>query len=138
MRVKSLIDELSRWTPVIVIAVFVVALMGAWTNGSASLFNALAIVVGALALMLLVTRGMRHMGPKESLGFTRNQSWLAYELAGKGGMPRGFYLLGFAGIMTIIVCDFQSPYGKLAFAGFALTVAWLRANIRYPADRSSA
>jgi hypothetical protein len=137
MRVKSLIDELSRWAPAIVIAVWIVALMGAWTKGSASLFNALAIVVGALALVLMVTRGMRHMRPKESLGFTRSQSWLAYELAGKGGMPRGSYVLAFAGILTIIVCDFQSPYGKLAFAGFALAVAWLRAHIRYPADRSS-
>jgi hypothetical protein len=110
--------------------------MGAWTNGSASLFNALAIVVGALALVLLVTRGMRHMRPKESLGFTRNQSLFAYELAGKG-MPRGSYVLGFAGILTIFVCGFQSPYGTLAFAAFALAVAWVRANVRYPADRSS-
>jgi hypothetical protein len=137
MRVKALIDELSRWAPTIVILVLILALVGAWTNGSASLFNALAIVVGALAIVLLVTKGMRHMQPKESLGFTRDQSVIAYELAGKGGMPRGSYVLGFAAILTIFGCGFQSPYGKLAAAGFGLTVAWLRANIRYPADRRS-
>ena len=136
MRVKSAIDELSKWAPVTVIAALAVALIGAWTNGPASLFNALAILVGALALVLLMTRGMRHMRPKESLGFTRNQSVLAYELAGKG-MPRGSYFLGFAGFLTIIVCGFQSPYGTLAFAGYALLVAWIRANARYPADRSA-
>jgi hypothetical protein len=137
MSAKSAIDQLSRWAPAIVIAVLTSAIIGAWTKGSASLFNALAIVVGALALVLLGARGMRHMQPKESLGFTRNQSWLAYEMAGKGGLPRGSYVLGFAAIVTIFMCNFQSPYGKLAAAGFALTIAWLRANIRYPADRRS-
>jgi len=135
MREKSPIDALSRWAPAIVIAVLIISLIGTWTNGSASLFNALAIVVGGLALVLLVTRGMRHMRPKESLGFTRNQSWLAYELSGKG-MPRGSYVLGLAGILTIFACGFRSPYGTLAFAGFALAVAWIRANARYPADHS--
>src|SRR5258708_21750682 len=109
MHGKSPVDELSRWAPAIVIAVLIVALIGAWTNGSASVFNALAIVVGLLALVLLVTRGIRHMRPKESLGFTRKQSVLAYELAGRG-MPRASYVLGFAGILTTIVCGFQSPY----------------------------
>ena len=135
MRAKSAIDELSRWAPAIVIVALIVALIGISTNASASLFNALAIAVGALALVLLVTRGMRHMRPKESLGFARNESVLAYELAGRG-MPRGSYVLGFAGIVTIFVCGFQSPYGMLAFAGFALTVAWVRANASYPADRN--
>jgi hypothetical protein len=135
MRAKSPFDQLTRWTPAIVIVVLIVALMGAWANGSASLFNALAIVVGLLALVLLVTRGMRHMRPKETLGFTRKQSVLAYELAGKG-MPRGSYALAIASVLTIFVCGFQSAYGILAFAGFALGVAWVRANIRYPADLS--
>jgi len=119
-----------------VIAVLVIALVGAWTKGSASLFSALSLVVGCLALVLLVTRGMRHMRPKESLGFTRNQSWFANELAGKG-MPRGSYVLGFAAILTMFVCGFQSAYGTLAFAAFALAVAWVRANVRNPADSSS-
>ena len=123
----AFIDRLSMWAPTIAIAVFLVALVGAWTDASASLFNALAIVVGGLALVLLFTRGMRHMKLK---------GWLAYELAGKG-MPRGAYVLGFAGILTIFVCGLRSPYGTLAFAGFALAVAWIRANVRYPADRSS-
>jgi hypothetical protein len=137
MRVKSAIDELSRLAPAIVITVLIAALIGAWTNGAPLLFNALAIVVGALALVLLLARGMRHMRPKESLGFTRNQSVLAYEFSGKGGTPRGTHFLAFAGLVTIVICDFDTPYGKLAAAGFALFIAWLRANIRYPADLSS-
>jgi len=134
MRAKPTIDELSRLAPAIVIVVLIAAIIGAWTNGLPLLFNALAIGVGALALVLLLARGMRHMRPKESLGFTRNQSVLAYEFAGKGGMPRGAYFLGLAGLVTIVICNFDTPYAKLAAAGFALFVAWLRANIRYPAD----
>jgi hypothetical protein len=137
MRVNALIDDLSRWAPTIVIVALVLAVVGDWTNGSASLFNALAVGVGALAFLLLVTRGMRHMRPKESLGFTRHQSVIAYELAGKGGMPRGSYVLGIAAIVTVFGCGFDTPYGKLAAAGFALTVAWLRASICYPADLRS-
>jgi hypothetical protein len=136
MLLKSAIDNLSKLAPAIVIVASTVALFGAWTDASASLFNALAILVGTLAFLLLVTRGMQHMNPKESLGFTPNQSVLAYELAGKG-MPRGSYVLGPASILTIFACGFQSPYGLLAFAGFALAVAWVRANARYPADRNS-
>lgn len=134
MRGNAAINVLSTWAPAVVVGSLLAALLGAWTVSPEWLFNALALIVGGLALVLLVARGMREQfRPKEELGFTRTRDLIAYELAGKG-MPRGSYLLGLAGFFTWIVTGVQSAYGWLAFSGFALTVAWVKANVRYPAD----
>jgi hypothetical protein len=134
VRSHTPIDVLSTWAPAVVVVSLLVALVGAWTVGPEWLFNVLALVVGGLALMLLVARGMREQfRPKEELGFTRTRDLIAYELAGKG-MPRGSYALGFAGLLTWLATGVQSAYSWLAFSGFALTVAWVKANVRYPAD----
>jgi hypothetical protein len=58
---------------------------------------------------------------------------IAYEFAGKG-TPRGSYLLAFFAFLTTMLTGFQSAYGRLAFAGFGLTVVWVIVNARYPAD----
>lgn len=134
MRGQSAIEVLSKWAPAVVVASLLAALVGTWAVGPEWLFNALALIVGGLALLLLVARGMRgQFRPKEELGLTRTRDLIAYELVGKG-MPRGSYLLGFAGLLTWLITGVQSAYSWLAFSGFALTVAWVKANVRYPAD----
>jgi hypothetical protein len=92
-------------------------------------------VVGSLALILLAARGRRHSlaTPPEDLGFPSLKDRIAYEFAGKG-TPRGYYLLGFFGFLTIMLTGLQSAYGMLAFSGFALGVVWGIVNARYPAD----
>ena len=130
-------DILSKWAPAVVVASLVASLLGAWTNASERLFNSLAIIIGGLALVLLVARGMREQfRSKEELGFTRMRDLIFYELAGKG-MPSGSYFLALAGFATWLATGVQSSYGWLAFSGFALTIAWIKANIQYPADRAS-
>jgi hypothetical protein len=82
----------------------------------------------------LVSRGRRNQfKTTKELGFTRAGDWIAYELAGKGSPP-GFYVLGFFGVLTIMITGVDSPYAKLAWAGFALGVVWGIVNARYPAD----
>lgn len=110
------------------------ALLGAWIDAPVWLANGLAIIVGILALALLASRGRRNeFKTAEELGTTRGGDWIAYELAGKGSPP-GFYVLGFFGIVTIVLTDFQTPYAMLAWAGLFLGVVWGIVNARYPAD----
>ena len=137
MRGQSSIDRLSKAAPGVVVASLIASLVGTWTSGPEWLFNALALIIGGLALLLLVARGMREQfRPKEELGFTRMRDLIAYELAGKG-MPRGSYALGVSAIITVFATGVQTAYSWLAFSGFALTVAWIKANVRYPADPTS-
>ena len=136
MAIRALIDTLARRAPMIVILTLAISLAGAWTNAPDRLFIALAICVGSLAIVLFATRGLRHQfKSREGLGFTRNRDMFAYVIAGKG-VPRGYYLLGILGGLTIFIVGFQSPYGVLAFAGFMLSVAWGITNARYPSDCS--
>ena len=128
-----LIDALSRRAPFVVVVTLLVALVGYWTSAPDWLLTALAIAIGSLALMLWATRCLPlQFKSKEELGFTRTRDWLAYELVGKGA-PRGYYILGFLGVITILFTEFQS----LAFAGFALGIVWGIVNARYPADRNT-
>ena len=60
-------------------------------------------------------------------------SWLGYELAGKG-TPLGTYLLAFFAFVTAMLTGLDSPYGMVAWAGFALAVAWSIANAHFPAE----
>lgn len=134
MGASAVFDVLSKRAPVIVVVTLITSLFGAWSKAPDWLFNALAIVVGSLALLLWAARGLpRQFKSKEDLGFTRNRDFVAHELAGKG-TPRGSYLLGFFGFATILVSGFQTPYGTLAFAGLALSVVWGIVNTRYPSD----
>ena len=137
MRVRTFLDILSKRAPAIVGFVFGAALLGAWSEAPVWLANGLAITVAFLALALRAARGRRNQfKTTEELGFMRIRDWIAYELAGKGSPP-GSYVLGFFGILTIVLTGFQTPYAMLAWAGLLLSVVWGIVNARYPADDSA-
>jgi hypothetical protein len=137
MRPRAFLDALSKRSPVIVVLTLCVALLAAWTGAPVWLTNGLAIIVGGLALVLLASRGRRHqLNTAEGAGVTRARDWIDYELAGKG-TPPGYYLIGFFGIVTILLIGLESPYSKLAWAGFLLGVVWGIVNARYPAGEAS-
>jgi hypothetical protein len=131
-----MIDWLSKWAVAIAIAAWLVALAGLWGSGPEWLFDALAILVGGLALVLLFTRGLPRMASKEALGFDSNRSWLFSAVLGRQ-YPRWSFLLGFVGFVVVVLSGFNTPSGKLAFAGYAMAIAWARANRCYPAERVS-
>ena len=127
---------LSKRAPAIVAFTLGAALLGAWSGAPIWLANGLAIIVGFAALALLASRGRRNeFRTAEELGSTRSGDWIAYELAGKGSPP-GFYVLGFFGIVTIVLTGFQTPYARLAWAAFFLGVVWGIVNARYPVDET--
>jgi len=137
VRIRVLLDMLSKRAPAIVACTLCAALLGAWSGAPDWLANGLAIVVGFLALALLALRGRRNeFRTAEELGSTRGGDWIAYELAGKGSPP-GFYVLAFFGIVTIVLTGFQTPYALLAWAGFGLGLVWGIVNARYPTDETS-
>ena len=125
---------LQRRAPIIGGMTLLAAVIGEWSGVPVRILDVSAIAIGSLALALWAVRGLplQHKS-KEELGFTRNRDWFAYELTGKGS-PRGFNLLGFLGIATVLLTGFQS----LAFAGFALIVAWGIVSMRYPNDLNAA
>jgi hypothetical protein len=134
MGIRAIVDVLSKRAPVIVVVTLCAALVGAWISVPVWLPNGLAIIVGSLALLLLAARRRRHQfETQEESGVRRD--WIAYELAGQG-TPRGSYLLGFFGFLTILLTG-QSPCAMLAWAGLALGVAWGIVNAHYPADQES-
>jgi hypothetical protein len=135
MGIGAFLDVLSKRAPVIVVVTLCAALVGAWIDVPVWLPDGLAIIVGGLALLLLAARRRRRpFETQEESGVSRD--WIAYELAGKG-TPRGSYLLGFFGFLTIMLTGFQSAYAMLAWAGFALGVVWGIVNADYPADQES-
>ena len=120
----------------IVVITLCAALVSAWSGVPEWLTNDLAIGVGSLAVVLLVSRGRRNQfKTAQELSSSRSRDWVAYELAGKGSPP-GFYPLGFFGIVTIILTGLQSPSSNLAWAGFLLGVVWGIVNARYPVDET--
>lgn len=134
MRSGNILDELSRRAPSIVALTLCAALLCAWTGAPLLLSNGLAILVGILALALLAGRGRRRkLKSPEDLGI---KDMIAYELAGEG-TPRGSYLLGFFGFLTLMLIGFQSPYRMPVFASLALTIVWGFVNARYPEDEST-
>jgi hypothetical protein len=129
-----MIDRLSKRAPSIVVATLCVALLAAWINAPVWLPEAVAAVVGLLAILLFAARGgrgsMRHrQGSAEESG----KSWIEHELAGQG-TPPGYYVLAFFGIVTIALTGFHSAYALPAWAAFALGIVWGIANRTYPAD----
>jgi len=133
MRARAFPYRLSRRAPDIVILTLCAALFGAWFGAPAWLARASAIVVGMLALVVLATRNRRRRRPvlvdvDES---EEEMSWLGYELAGKG-TPLGTYLLAFFAFLTAMLTGIDTPYARLAWAAFALAVAWSVANARFP------
>ncbi len=134
---RAFIDRLSSRVPLIVIVTLCAALIGAWTSAPVWVANGLAIVVGILALLLFASKGRREQfNTAEEQDVTRSRGWIAHELAGHG-TPPGFYVLGFFGVVTIVLTDYQSAYAKLAWAGFILGVVWGIVNAHYPADEGS-
>ena len=129
----SILDELSKRAPTIVAFTLFAALVADWIDAPVVLPQGLAIIVGSLALVLLAARGRRQFNAKKTLGFDSDIGWIAYELAGKG-TPQGFYILGFFGVLTIVLTGVQSPYSLPAWAAFVLHIAWGMANARYPLD----
>lgn len=123
---------LSKRAPAIVMTALAVSLIGSWINGPTILANALAVVVAGLALILLASRRPNHKSTASDEADPR-RSWIAYELAG-GGTPAGHYLLGFFGVVTIVLTGFDSPYSMLAWAALALGVSWGIVNASYPID----
>lgn len=135
VRSAKFMDALSKRAPSIAVVTFCVALLGAWTSAPIWLCNGIATLVGILALLLLVARGRRRrVNATDELNI---RDVIAYELAGEG-TPRGSYLLGFFGFLTIMLIGFQSPYRMLVFAGLGLAAVWGFVNVRYPAGDDTA
>jgi hypothetical protein len=128
-----MLDELSRRAPAIVAFTLAAALVADWLDAPPGLAKGLAVIVGCSALVLLAARGRRQFSAKDDLGSDSDTSWIAYELAGKG-TPPGFYVLGFFGIVTIVLTGVQSPYSLPAWSALGLDIAWGMANARYPVD----
>lgn len=129
-----MIDSLSRRAPSVVVFALCASILSAWIDAPVWFPNSLAVGVACLALLLFVTRAGRHQPQsRETLEFTQNRGWLAWELAGKG-MPPGTYLLSFFGFLTIMLTGFQSPHALPAWAGLALGLVWGLANRQYPSE----
>lgn len=137
VQVSVMIDRLSKGAPSITVFTLCASLLAAWFEAPLWLPTTLAILVGSLALLLLVTRGRRRNleGGHQDLEEDK-RSWIAYELAGKG-TPPGYYILGFFAFLTVALTGFQSPYAWPAWAGFALGGVWGIANREYPVDEES-
>jgi hypothetical protein len=131
-----MIEMLSKHAPSIEIFTLCAALLAAWTGAPPWFPKSLAVVVGALALLLFAARGGRHaLKSPEELG-AENRSWLEWELAGRG-TPPGYYILAFFGFLTIVLTGFQSAYATPAWAAFALGIVWGIVNREYPADQET-
>lgn len=134
MRPDAIPDTLSKRAPQIAIATFCAALLCAWLSAPLWLSNSIAIIVAALAVLLLLTKGrLHHLEIPEDPDSTTSKSRIAYELAGKGSPP-GSYILAFFGFLTIMLTGMQLPIAAPAWAGFALVVVWAFVNARYPAE----
>lgn len=137
MRRNIILDGLSRRSPIIVVVTLFTALVSYWLDAPLWLPYGLALIVGSMAIVVMATRDRReHFKPENELDPTRNESWIAHELAGNGS-PRGSYLLGFFGLVTITLIGFQGAYALPAWAGLALAAAWGVANARYPSGDGS-
>jgi hypothetical protein len=134
VKARSLTETLSKRAPTIVVWTLCASLAAAWFDAPVWLPTTLAIVVGALALLLLVSRGRRPpLGSREDVRVHENRNWLDWEIAGHG-TPAGYYILAFFGFLTIMLIGFETPYARPAWAGLVLGIVWGIANRNYPAD----
>lgn len=133
MHHDTILDSLSRRAPGIVLLTLFAALLGDWLNVPEALPKGLAILVGALAVVLFAANGRRGLEGRAEPAFDSEKSWIAYELAGKG-TPQGFYPLAFFCVVTIVLTGVQSSYSLTAWAALCLAIAWGRANASYPVD----
>ena len=138
VQLSVMIDRLSKGAPSITILTLCASLLAAWVEAPLWLPTALAILVGSLALVLLLTRGRRRNLERAhvDLEAEHKRSWIAYELAGSG-TPPGYYILGFFAFLTVALTGFQSPYAWPAWAAFALGGVWGIANREYPAEEET-
>ena len=137
MRRHVISDWLSRRAPIIVVVTLCTALGAYWLDAPLWLPYGLALIVGSMAIVVMAARDRRvHFKPEDELGSTRNESWIAHELAGNGS-PRGSYLLGFSALVAITLIGFQGAYALPAWAGLALAASWGIANARYPSGDGS-
>jgi hypothetical protein len=127
-----MIDALSKRAPSIVVFTLSTALLCAWVNAPVWLPTALAVVVGGLAVLLFAARG----GRSARRGGEDERNWVAWELAGKG-TPAGTYVLGFFGLVTIMLTGIQTPYAMPAWAGLALGIVWGISNRHYPVEEDA-
>ena len=135
MRRQVILDGLSRRAPIIVIVTLCTALVSYWLDAPLWLPYGLALIVGTMAIAVMAARD-RHGQFKPESDAASNESWIVHELAGNGS-PRGSYLLGFCGLVTITLIGFQGTYALPAWAGLALAAAWGVANARYPSGNGS-
>jgi hypothetical protein len=137
MRRNLILDALSRRAPTIVVITLCIALVAYWLGAPRWLPYGLAVAVGSIAIVVVAARDRRgQFKAEEELDSTKNESWIAHELAGNGSPP-GSYLLGFCGLVTIILTGFQGAYALPAWAGLALAAAWGVANAHHPSDEGS-
>ena len=127
-----MIDALSKRAPSIVVYVLGISLLCGWVGAPVWMVTALAIVIGALALLLFAARG----GGRGSPSVNHDRNWLAWEVAGQG-TPPGSYLLAFFSFLTVFLIGFESAYARPAWAAFALAIVWGIANRQYPADEET-
>ena len=126
MQGNIILDGLSKRTPIIVVGTLCTALVAYWLDAPLWLPYGLALIVGSIAIVVMAARDRRRQFKSED-DSTKNDSWIARELAGSGSPP-GSYLLGFCGLVTIILTGFQGAYALPAWAGLALAAAWGVAN----------
>lgn len=129
VRFNRMIDRLSQRAPSTVVYTLGLSLLGAWLGAPVWAVTALAVVITALALLLLATRGGR--GPGHVANHDRN--WLAWEVAGQG-TPPGSYLLVFFSFLTAFLIGLESAHARPAWAALALAIAWGIVNRQYPAE----
>jgi hypothetical protein len=129
MRGASVLGELSRRTPLIVVVSLCVAIVADWVEAPVWLPYGLAIGLAGMALMFMARRNHRPAADPDS----EDTGWLAQELAGNGS-PSGTYPLAFCAVVAIALNGFQEAYSAPGWVALVLIAAWAMANARYPAN----
>jgi hypothetical protein len=131
MRRNGIFDALSRRSPRIVLITLCIALVSSWLGAPLWLPRGLAVVVGAIAIVVMASRDRRNpISAADEIDATDKGGWIAQELAGSGS-PSGSYVLGWCSVVAIALTGFQGAYTLPAWAALALVVAWAIANADY-------
>lgn len=136
MRIAAIMNRVSKRAPTIVIAILCAALAGSWAGAPGWLGDGLAAVVVLVALAVFAARRRQRRPLRvvtDDPGDLTLKEKMAFELEG-AGTPPGFYLLGFFAFLTMMLAGFQTPFGRLALAALALSIAWGLANVEYPEE----